>query len=382
MVKQLLWKNSKDSNPGKIKSNRGRKRTALEIDTISSSKSSKRPSKRLRRNTRLRRRKVRIYNIRNRKLGIVDPNIDDDLSDFISQKSLTLRWKGLLNLGNSCYFNSVLQCLYHCPTFKGAIETVTLEALSIAVVKQLQMLFVDMGAVSHFDYINPTKCLTAAMNIPKCKRAGMKVNGPQQDAGEFLVHLLEHLEEKWKSLSDIFEGEFVSTHTCQHCFYTIIKHQPFKLFTLQMDLPSMLEIKKLNLYKLMNYFQRATILDGYGCPYCRTQNSTQKEITLNALPRVLVIVLSRFRGLIKLDKYVGFPAQLSIKYTTDENEYNAMYRIMGIVVHIGPSIASGHYIAYVRSEEKWFKMNDNIVSEVRWETVRSKEAYLIMYEQM
>ena len=51
MVKKLLWKTSKDSNPGKIKSNRGRKRTALEIYTVSSSKSSMRSSKRLRRNT-------------------------------------------------------------------------------------------------------------------------------------------------------------------------------------------------------------------------------------------------------------------------------------------------------------------------------------------
>ena len=52
MVKQLLWKTSKDSNPGKIRSYRSRKRTALEIDTKNSDRSnSLRQSNRLRKRT-------------------------------------------------------------------------------------------------------------------------------------------------------------------------------------------------------------------------------------------------------------------------------------------------------------------------------------------
>ena len=83
-----------------------------------------------------------------------------------------------------------------------------------------------------------------------------------------------------------------------------------------------------------------------------------------------------------MDEYVRFNAQISIKYNIDGSEYNKQYRIMGIVVHLGSSIASGHYIAYIRAGEKWFKMNDDTVIAVCWRTVRRKKAYLLFYEQI
>ena len=228
-------------------------------------------------------------------------------------------------------------------------------------------------------YITPIKCLTAAMNIPECKRAGMIVNGPQQDAAEFLGHLLQHLHEEFRSLSDIFDGQFVSTHTCQYCSHSYRTNQPFKLYTLQMDLPPP---QRFDIYKLMDHFHRKTILHDYPCTHCDTLNSTVKKINIIALPKLLVIHLSRFRGLQKIKKYVRFPEQASIKYGIDGDEYNKQYRIMGIVVHIGASIQGGHYVSYVHGGEKWFKMDDHIVSTVRWQTVRRKKAYMLFYEQI
>ena len=422
MVKRLLWNTSKDSKPAKKKVDQRRKRPAQEVRVVSSeeSNSSLRRSKRLRgsresnedhnqrrrstrilssrkrrsalvdlpsqtlkehqrKKKRLGRTKVQKSNISNRKLKIVDPNIVSDFSHFVSQESNTLSCKGLWNLGNSCYYNSVVQCLYRCPTFREAIETVSPDGLRVVVVKQLQILFKDMGAASFFPYIVPTECLTAAMNIPECKNAGMKVNGRQHDASEFLGYLLEHL---FRPLSEIFDGQFVSSHTCQHCFYSFPTNQPFKLYTLQMDLPSTHEIETVDLYTLMDHFHRATIQYGYSCRTCGTLNSTKKKISIIALPRVLVILLSRFQGLQKIDKHVRLTAQVSIRYNIDGNEYNKQYRIMGIVVHIGPTIRRGHYISYVRAGDRWFQINDHIVSAVRWSTVRKQKAYLIFLEQI
>ena len=425
MVKRLLWNTSKDSKPAKKKGDQRRKRPAQEVGVVSSeeSNSSLRRSKRLRgsresyedhnqrrrsiriltsrkrryalvdlpsqtlkkdqrKKKRLGRTKVQKSNISNSSLKIVDPNIVSDFSHFVSQESNTLSCKGLSNLGNSCYYNSVVQCLYRCPTFREAIETVSPDGLRVVVVKQLQILFKYMGAASFFPYIAPTECLTAAMNIPECKNAGMKVNGRQHDASEFLGYLLEHLKQKFRPLSEIFDGQFVSSHTCQHCFYSFPTNQPFKIYTLQMDLPSTHEIETFDLYTLMDHFHRATIQYGYSCRTCGTLNSTKKKISIIALPRVLVILLSRFQGLQKIDKHVRLTAQTSIKYNIDGNEYNKEYRIMGIVVHTGPTIQRGHYIAYVRSGERWFQINDHIVSAVRWSTVRKQKAYLIFFEQI
>ena len=84
----------------------------------------------------------------------------------------------------------------------------------------------------------------------------------------------------------------------------------------------------------------------------------------------------------KIDDFVRFPTQLTITYTIDANEYNAQYRIMGIVVHEGPSIAQGHYIAYVRAEDKWYCANDATITAVRWQTVCREKAYLLFYEKL
>ena len=414
MIKRLLWNTSKDSKPSKRKDDQLRKRPAQEVrrrskrlrgsrqskeDHNQRSRSTRNLSSRKRRSAlvdlpsrtqkehekkkkRLGRTKVQVSNISIRKHGIVDPNIINDFSRFVSQQSNTLSCKGLWNLGNSCYYNSVVQCLYRCPTFREAIETVAPEGLRVVVVKKLQKLFKDMGAASYFPYITPTECLTAVMNIPECKRAGMKVNGRQQDASEFLLHLLEHFRQKFRPLSDIFEGQVVSTNKCHHCSYSFHTNQPFKLYTLHMDLPSTLETQTFDLYKLMDHFHRKTILYGFTCGQCNTLNSMMKKISIIALPKVLVIHLSRFRGLQKVDKHVRFSAQTSIRYNIDGNEYNTQYRIIGIVVHLGPSIIGGHYITYIRAREKWFKINDHIVSAVRWSTVRKQKAYLLFFEQI
>ena len=275
----------------------------------------------------------------------------------------------------------MVQCLYHCPTFKRAIETVPAEILLVAVVNQLQILFGDMTAVSHFSYITPIDCLSAAMNIPECMRAGMIVNGPQQDAGEFLVHLLTHFEEKCRPLSDIFEGQLVSIRTCQNCFHSYRGNQPFKLYSLQMDLPVTYETQPIDLYKLMHHFHRTENLSDSHCGHCNTHNS-KKKLTIITLPRILVIHLSRFRGLQKINKHVRFDAHVSIKYNIDNNEYNTQYQLTGIVVHIGRSIQAGHYVSYVRAEGMWFKMNDDRVRTVSWLTVQRQKAYLLFFEQI
>ena len=186
MVKRLLWKTSKNSKSASKNSNRSRKRTsqAVEAESSGKSKCSLRLSKRVRGNTgsteehnqsristricssrkeyprmkknRLGSTKILVSNNSNREREIfADSTTSIDPSDFVSQEPPCVIVKGLLNLGNSCFFNSVIQCLYHCPKFKTAIENIAPEALTVPVVNELQLLFGDMGAFDSFPYTLP-----------------------------------------------------------------------------------------------------------------------------------------------------------------------------------------------------------------------------------
>ena len=187
-----------------------------------------------------------------------------------------------------------------------------------------------------------------------------------------LGHLLEHFEQKFRPLSDIFEAKFISIHKCQLCSHSYSTKQPFKQYTLQMDLPSTNGTQTLDLYKLMDHYHKADIIQGCTCSQCHSVNSTKKIMNITALPRILVIQLSRFRGLSKINNYVRFPKQASFKYKSGNNEYNKQYRVMGIVVHIGSSIANGHYMSYVRAGENWMKANDETVTSFRMYVIRKR----------
>ena len=170
----------------------------------------------------------------------------------------------------------------------------------VDVVYYIQKLFEDMNAVGFVSCLTPTECLTAAMNIPECKRAGMRINGPQQDTSEFLVHLIEHFYQKFRPLSDIFEGQLLTTKTCQRCSHSTINTKPFMIYTLQMDLPSMDEAQRYDLYMLMDYYHRPEIIPGYRCDYCSAEQSSERKVPIITPPKILVVALSRFHGLPKL----------------------------------------------------------------------------------
>ena len=300
----------------------------------------------------------------------------------LSLETHTFALKGLRNLGNTCYFNAIIQGLFHCPTFAAAIENLPLEALTCDVVKHIQILLRDITSVSSSSYITPTKCLTATLNIPECKRAGMSFNGQQHDASELLSHLLEYFNRNYKPLSDMFEGKLVSTQTCQHCSYSYSKIQPFRQYSLQMDIPSMNEIQTCDLYKLMEYYHKTEIVDR-SCMQCDSQNATaKKKLSISVLPKILVVHLFRFRGLRKIEDFVCFPNHVTIKGTVESNDQQTKYRITGIVVHKGASLSSGHYLAYFRADHRWYRADDKKIRKVAWATVRKQKAYIIFYEQL
>ena len=153
-----------------------------------------------------------------KRLKIVIPDVSPNnlAQDFV-------RCKGLENLGNTCYFNSVVQTLLHCPLVRQAIMTAP---QSIHVLRELRTLFMRMTNNDASTFISPSECFNALMNSRHWREAQMSLDNRQEDAHEMFVKLLEHLDDELTRIAEVFNIPNVfniairSTLTCQRCFYS------------------------------------------------------------------------------------------------------------------------------------------------------------------
>ena len=208
----------------------------------------------------------------------------------------------------------------------------------------------------------------------------------QEDARGFFLMLMEHFRLKFKPLSDLFEGEFRSTLSCQQCSHSRMRNDPFKLLAVsfpadnnEQDSYGIPSPSTHSIYDLLGDFVRPELIMGYICNHCGAQRPTVKTLDILSTPKILVLGFKRFKGLQKLNDFVEFPSELALKFVSTGNEQHQLYRITGVVVHTGPSIAAGHYISYIYSEGIWLETNDSSVREVEWEMVRNLGVYLLFY---
>ena len=132
-------------------------------------------------------------------------------------------------------------------------------------------------------------------------------------------------------------------------------------------------------YLLDKYFQRE-IIDQATCPFCEVVGRTTKNLNIINTPQVLVIHLPRFHaGLDKIDTFVEFHTDFGTHYITDDNGQQVTYRLTGLILHTGISIAAGHYLSYFLVNGKWYEANDSEIIEVSWQQVRQLRIYILFY---
>ena len=124
---------------------------------------------------------------------------------LVECKSLSRSTKisgGLINLGNTCYLNSQLQCAYHIPAIRRLVlESVNHESIAL---QSLQIVFdaMEKGATSMKDVLSGGM---AVSTLALCRNLGISVF-EQQDSQEFWKLLLPEL--KLSSLVDLYQGAY------------------------------------------------------------------------------------------------------------------------------------------------------------------------------
>jgi ubiquitin carboxyl-terminal hydrolase 25/28 len=121
---------------------------------------------------------------------------------------------GLRNVGNTCYFNSLLQAYFMIPNFVKEIlsfqdtgpresedsEQQRLQSASIQLVHQLQRLFASMIR-SHRRYLDPSDVLKSLVD----DLGNQLIIGDQKDVGEFNMVLVARIEDGLNAFKEVVE---------------------------------------------------------------------------------------------------------------------------------------------------------------------------------
>ncbi|KAK9758266.1 hypothetical protein RND81_01G219200 [Saponaria officinalis] len=304
---------------------------------------------------------------------------------------------GLINCGNSCYANVVLQCLAFTPPLTAYI----LQGLhSKACVKkewcftcEFERLFLKANEVGYPQ--SPIGILS------RIKKIGSHLtNGREEDAHEFLRYAIETMqsiclqEAEVKASSSLddettlvgltFGGYLRSKIKCTRC------HGKSERQERMMDLTVEIEGDIETLEDALRQFTGTESLDGenkYHCGRCKSYEKAKKKLNILEAPYVLTIALKRFQSgkFGKLNKSIRIPEILNLApYMRGGSDKAPIYRLYGVVVHLDIMNASfsGHYVCYVRSaQNKWFKIDDSTVKPVELDRVLNKGAYMLFYSR-
>ncbi|GKY99273.1 hypothetical protein MPSEU_000882400 [Mayamaea pseudoterrestris] len=344
--------------------------------------------------------------------------------------------KGLMNLGNTCFLNSTLQCLAYLPPFCQTLMALPELDYNGASPKMsqgrkvtylLRSLFRRMHdhANSHSAVAPRTivNALSILGSIGKRNGGGYRFRpGRQEDAHEFLVHLLDAMNDGelreagiqqersgWRDrlpvprldettlLRRIFGGYFRNEVKCTQCSKKSKTYDPF------LDLSLEVSRKACNsLDDAIREFTRKETLDSenrWKCPGCNKRVCAVKQLTVFRPPLALCIQLKRFSfgggmsfgsgfkkrfggGNMKITRPIEFPAHFELPLSDGRS---CGYALTGVVIHVGGSANSGHYTAYVKRPAEigfgsWFHMDDSYVQQVSENTVlRQRDAYVLFY---
>ncbi|XP_057539202.1 ubiquitin carboxyl-terminal hydrolase 19-like [Amaranthus tricolor] len=305
---------------------------------------------------------------------------------------------GLLNCGNSCFANVVLQCLVHTrPLLEYLLERGHRKDCRRNEWCFLCELEIHVTRASRSQ--QPFSPMNILSRLPSI--GGNMGHGSQEDAHEFMrfaidtmqsVCLDEHGGEKIidpKSqettlIQHIFGGQLRSQVVCTKC------NKVSNQYENMMDLTVEIQGDATSLQECLNQFTAKEWLDGdnmYRCDGCKDYVRAWKHLTIHQAPNVLTIALKRFQSgrFGKINKKISFPENLDLSpYMSEERDGTDKYKLYAVIVHVDMLNASffGHYICYTRGfQGGWYRIDDCKVTGVELEEVLSQGAYMLLYRR-
>ena len=328
---------------------------------------------------------------------------------------------GLINLGNTCFMNSIIQCLnsnrdfvklFLYELYKEDLNTDKDDHLLVEQWALLSKGLYDKNAV-----ISPSLFHRYVQVLSIHKGYNTFSGFGQNDSQEFLQFLLETIHNglsksvsmnitgeaeneldkmalsaitNWKAffkddyspIIKMFYGQLISKieseddHT-----YISSTYDPYS--NLSLEIPS-INNTSINIYDCFDLFTNKESLDEFKQNNDDTQKYTRK-INLWSTPEYLVIFFKRFTKLgEKKEHLIDFPLEkLDLSsYCIGYDTENSIYDLHAVSNHSG-GLNGGHYWAYAKNYDNvWYKFDDKFVSIKNTEDVVTNNAYCLFYKKI
>lgn len=349
--------------------------------------------------------------------------------------------RGLTNTGNICYMNAVLQVLAHLAPVGAIFKYIEDQAVALARAPLVEALI----AFLH-EFRRPTVPPGRAM-LPEGVYAALSKQaqfahlqwGQQEDAEEFLGHLLDGLHEEFVQLvkalgaaqaldaavaatlalrpqlerlllaffdlSDPGWAEATPRRSTKRVvmveplpvtrlfggsFRSVVSRgreqsitvDPFRVVLLDVLLETVGSVE--DALEHMSEQEHISFRGSDG------DLGARKQTVFDALPQILVLQLKRFSyhgddpRVEKLTKDIAYSQTLEMPLQCVLT--SATYTLSGVVYHHGRTAQGGHYTCDVRTSSGWMRIDDTSVAEIEAEQVTTapeengKSAYILFYE--
>jgi ubiquitin C-terminal hydrolase len=273
--------------------------------------------------------------------------------------------QGFVNLGATCYFNSLLQCLLSCPSIYQTLdkirdsEHIKQNRLALNFIK----LF-DAALKKQEIYNLGVPIWKDVIAISQSQNNRIKMNTGQQDAHEGLMVFLDAME-NIPEIRRLFEHRHRIQVLCNMCNQFVIdKRETNLVFEAQQDLRT----EQLEKFKDVDEFydtsmslndflrrQNGYVDENHLCEKCQKKCEKFKTTSLTMVPEILPVVFKKYANKV----LTPFPAQLEFAATLSNTKL--VYKLVAQSEHSGTA-SGGHYWSVCLRKSGWQMLNDSSVS--------------------
>jgi len=321
---------------------------------------------------------------------------------------------GFVNLGNTCFLNSVLQVLMHTPMLRNYI--LSDQHVCPFVNEPSQCIVCEISRIYQQAYALKVNVISL-QNLLKIfwDNTWYMASALQHDAHECFIAILDiihkqaiqnendkdikHLENCQCIIHKMFKGVLQSDIVCQSCSNVSSKIDIIN------DVPIYFSMDEkgrypthITLMACLEQFGQIELLNDLDCTNCQTKKLSTKQLTLKHLPIVLCFILKRFgqpsdNVSNKITTIVEFPETLNMGKFIEKKTvtgstfideclatYETIYKLYAVICHEG-LLNGGHYLSYIRHRGYWYQCNDNVIRIVQFEDVLKSPAYLLFYHK-